>query len=221
MLPKLLGKPFYARSSKTPIPVSFEGAENSQPRLKNELKKALESTYVYLSPSASTSVRVALSSFTPEMVAENVDAVVTALVEKKVPAGWRGVRSLHIKSPDSAALPIWMTTELYEQADVLKPEDIQRRALKEAQKEEKRSTRKAAKKEKRKAYLKSKTLPAAEEKDEVRKVEEVKVRKSKSTEKLVNREVEGKKKRKSLGEVVDSGLDASVKEAKKLKKSKL
>lgn len=229
MLPKLLGKPFYAKSSKVPIPVNFEGAEalKNPNRLKSELKKALDSTYVHLSAAASTSIRVGLSSFTPEQLVENIDATVNALVEKKIPAGWRGVRSFHIKSPNSAALPIWMTQELYADEDVLKPEEQEQKLLDDAKKSEKRDARKLAKKAKREEYIKSKALQAAEEKP----VEETAVEKvlepvlvnkaaEKSKEKLVEREVTAKKKRKSLGDVVDAGLDVTVKEAKKLKTKK-
>lgn len=228
MLPKLLGKPFYSKSSKVPIPVNFEGAGavGNPDRLKSELKKALNSTYIHLSSSSSTAIRVGLSSFTPEQLVENIDATVKALVEKKIPAGWKGVRSLHIKSPNSAALPIWMTQELYADDDVLKPADQELKALRDAKKAEKRGAKRLKRKAEREEFIKNKTLLAAGQKAEEMEVdtvpEPVLVNKAaeKSEEKLVEREVAAKKKRKSLGDVVDAGLDVTVKEAKKMKTKK-
>ncbi|KAK4891182.1 hypothetical protein LTR28_002504, partial [Elasticomyces elasticus] len=51
---------------------------------------------------------------------DNIEAVVTGLVEKYVPKQWRGVRAFHIKGPNTMALPIWLADELWEdEADVL------------------------------------------------------------------------------------------------------
>ena len=36
------------------------------------------------------------------------------LVEKYVPQKWNNVRSIHIKGPNTAALPIWLAEELWE-----------------------------------------------------------------------------------------------------------
>ena len=58
-------------------------------------------------------MRIGRASFAPEQIADNVDAVVTALVEKWVPQKWRNVRSIHIKGPETVALPIWLTDELW------------------------------------------------------------------------------------------------------------
>lgn len=223
MLPALLGKPFYARTAKVPIPVNFEGpnAETSA-RLVAELRAALGSTYVHLSASASTSIRVGRADFTPEQIVDNVDAVVEALVAKKIPAGWRGIRSFHIKSPNSAALPIWMTQELYADEDVLHPADEERKALADAERKEKRTARKMIKRAKRAEFVKSKAAPlvvAQEEQPVEMEFEPAPVSKAliQSEERLVEREVVAKKKRRALGDVVDAGLDVTVKQAKKLK----
>lgn len=228
MLPALLGKPFYARTAKVPIPVSFEGSSAQTPaRLAAELRAALGSTYVHLSASASTSIRVARADFTPEQIAENVCAVVDALVAKKIPAGWKGVRSFHIKSPNSAALPIWLTQELYADEDVLHPEQEEKKALANAERKEKRTAKKIVAKAKRAEWVKSRAAPppsAVEQQEQPAEevFEPAPVSKAlvKSQEKLVEREVVAKKKRRALTDVVDAGLDVTVKQAKKLKSKK-
>lgn len=156
---------------------------------------------------------------------ENVDAVVAALVAKKVPAGWRGVRSFHIKSPNSAALPIWMTQELYADEDVLRPADEERKALLDAAKKEKRTAKKMVKRAQRAEFVKNRAalnVQKEEEQPVEMDFEPAPVSKAlvQSEERLVEREVVAKKKRRALGDVVDAGLDVTVKEAKKLKTKK-
>lgn len=74
-------------------------------------------------------MRVGLASFTPEQVAANVEAVVNGMVEKFVSKGWRNVRSVHIKGPNTLALPIWLAEELWvEETDVLEEAEAKRRA---------------------------------------------------------------------------------------------
>lgn len=57
---------------------------------------------------------------TSQQLAENVEAVVNGLTEKFVTKGWRNVRGIHIKGPNTVSLPIWLAEELWEgDADVL------------------------------------------------------------------------------------------------------
>lgn len=143
-LPQVLGKIFYGGGAKRPVPVTLEGKretkdENGAKRLKlseggakvtkaaprpdviaKEIEKAIGSALVHLSPSTNTAVRVGKSSWSPEQVAENVEAVVKGLTEKYVTKGWRNVRAIHVKGPNTASLPIWLAEELWEdEADVL------------------------------------------------------------------------------------------------------
>jgi ribosome biogenesis protein UTP30 len=156
-LPTTLGATFYRRSSKIPIPVSLARSDSTA-NLKNQISKALSSTYLHLSPAASTSIRVALSSFSPEQVVENVEKVVKDIVEKKIPGGWKNLKSLHIKSPNSASLPIYMAGEVYGDEDVLKPEEEQKRLMLQAKQAAERKQRKDDKKKKRKALFESKPV---------------------------------------------------------------
>lgn len=145
MLPQILGKVFYKTTGKRPIPVSLTGKENwgkkkdKQPKVTKREKgapgpdtvgeaadvgaaimKALNSALVHLSQSPTTSVRVARSGWKPDMVADNVEAVVEGLVERFIPKRWRNVKSIHMKGPNTAALPIWLADELWQdEEDIL------------------------------------------------------------------------------------------------------
>lgn len=143
-LPTLLGKTFYKSGAKRPIPVTIEGrrqnvdeagnkrqklseggtkvtkADVSPAELAAEINKALTSALVHLAPSTTTAVKVGTASQEPAQLQANVEAVVNGLVEKFVPQKWRNVRAVHIKGPNTAALPIWLTEELWaEETQVL------------------------------------------------------------------------------------------------------
>lgn len=136
-LPKILGKTFYKTTAKRPIPVVISGdAKKASPKDKQkpdgnvnagsaakiakEVEKAIGSALISLSPSTNTAVRIGYANWTAEQIADNVDAVASGLVEKWVPSKWRNVKSIYIKGPETAALPIWLTDELWvEEGDVV------------------------------------------------------------------------------------------------------
>lgn len=146
-LPQALGKTFY-KGSKKPIPVNLEAQEArdengkrkkaapstdktekiasvAQPaQAAREIERALSAAQVHLSPSATTAVRVGLANFTPQQLQENIEAIVTGFVDKFVTNKWRNVRAIHIKGPNTMALPIWLAEELWvDEADVLNAEE--------------------------------------------------------------------------------------------------
>ena len=96
----------------------------------HEIERTLSCAQVYLSPSVTSSVRVGLSSFTPEQLTENVETVVDGIVERFVTKKWRNVRSIHIKGPNTMALPVWLADQLWiEKEDVLSEEEAKQRAV--------------------------------------------------------------------------------------------
>jgi len=148
MLPQILGKTFYKNTTKRPIPVSLTGKEkwgkkkDKQPKVHKitqrekgapgpdtvgdpadvgaDIRKALNSALVHLSQSPTTAVRVAHSGWKPDMVADNIEAVVEGLVQRFIPKQWQNVKSIHIKGPNTAALPIWLADELWQdEKDIL------------------------------------------------------------------------------------------------------
>lgn len=152
-LPKILGKTFYKTTQKRPIPVilsakapKVDGKRTKQPKaegtinagtpasIAKEVEKAISSALVSLAPTTNTAIRVGASGWTPEQIADNVNAVAAALVEKWVPQKWRNVKSIYIKGPETTALPIWLTDELWlDEKDVI-AEDEETKALKAAEK---------------------------------------------------------------------------------------
>jgi ribosome biogenesis protein UTP30 len=141
-LPVILGKVFFKSTSKRPIPVDLTGKEryagqgrpeknkltvkkrrDAQPGgsstigapqdVAAEIEKTLNTTLVHLAPSPTTSVKAALADWKAEDVKENIEAIVEKMVETYIPKKWRGVKSIHIKTPTSAALPIWLADELW------------------------------------------------------------------------------------------------------------
>ena len=159
-LAKILGKTFYNTSLKRPIPVHLEGyksktekrnaalpstkpkKDSSDPKsiatpqaVAREIERTLSMTQVNLSASVTTSVRVGLSSQTPQQVAENIEAVVANMTEKFIPRQWRGVKAIHIKGPNTMALPIWLADELWDdESMVLEDQEAEEAKTKSLQK---------------------------------------------------------------------------------------
>lgn len=138
-LPAVLGKVFYKGTSKRPIPIIVAQSDRKQDRsqqdkkvkkdasanlktplaLAKEIEKAIDCVPVSLRPGTSLAVRAGLASFEPHQLVDNVSAVVTNVIEKHVVKGWRNVKSIHIKSNLSTAVPIWLADDLWtEPADV-------------------------------------------------------------------------------------------------------
>ena len=134
-LSKFLGKTFYNTTAKRPIPVSLEapkpkGRKNAAlpsikirkepsdaksvaapPVLAKEIERTLSTAQINLSPSTTTAVRLGLASYTPEQLAANIEVVMASLAGKLV--GWKNVRAVHVKGPNTMALPIWLAEELW------------------------------------------------------------------------------------------------------------
>jgi ribosome biogenesis protein UTP30 len=140
-------------------------------QIAKEVEKAVGSALVNLSPTTNTAVRIGYSGWTAEQIAENVEAVVESLVGKWVPQRWRNVRGIYIKGPETAALPIWLTDELWlDNKDVISNEEAAAVAV--------------ARKEKANIGKKRKSIGQSEEpKEEEEEVEEPQKKKSKKVKK--------------------------------------
>jgi ribosome biogenesis protein UTP30 len=171
MLPQILGKVFYKTTTKRPVPVSLTGRENwgkkeTQPKVYKitkkekgapgpdtvgqpqdvavDIRKALGAALVHLSQSPTTAVRVARSGWHTDWVVDNVEAVVEGLVERFIPKKWRNVKSIHLKGPNTAALPIWLADELWQDEEDILDVGEEAKAI-----ETKKSSKKDAAKKKR------------------------------------------------------------------------
>jgi ribosome biogenesis protein UTP30 len=123
-----LGKTFYGSKAKRPMPIKLTAGtrvEKSQENDKKanvvgtaqgvakEIEAALNATYVSMSASANTSIKIGKLAMTPQQLKENIEAVVTKLVDQHIEHKWRNVRGLYIKGPTTKALPIWLSEELW------------------------------------------------------------------------------------------------------------
>ncbi|KAK3391297.1 ribosomal protein L1p/L10e family-domain-containing protein [Podospora didyma] len=140
-LPNALGKTFFKSTVKRPIPVVLmaqrakgpdgkkvvkprvtknskrDPSENANARPTNEIvgeiRKAIGAALVHLSPSTNTCVKCGYASMEAEQLAENINKVAAELVDRFVPKKWNNVRNFYVKGPETAALPIYQTDELW------------------------------------------------------------------------------------------------------------
>ncbi len=169
-----LGKVFYKDTAKRPIPIRIANVEKidgkrvkpinnkknkgSQEDISNtvaspslvakEIESALNAVPISLKPGTSAAVRVGRASFTPHQLSDNIVTVATAMIDRYVARGWRNVKAIHVKSPNSAALPIWLADDLWvADDDVMRDED----AVEQSKAREEEKSAKKANKKKRKA----------------------------------------------------------------------
>ncbi|KAK8051028.1 hypothetical protein PG993_002413 [Apiospora rasikravindrae] len=144
-LPKALGKVFYKSTAKRPIPVDLQSRDEKKSKkargddsvntctaaeMAAEIEKSVGAVQVHLSPSTNTAVRIGYASWTAEQIAANAEAVANELVKKLIPQQWKNVKSIYIKGPESAALPIWLTDELWlEEKDIVADDSEEAKAL--------------------------------------------------------------------------------------------
>mmetsp|Transcript_10054 Transcript_10054/g.29767 ORF Transcript_10054/g.29767 Transcript_10054/m.29767 type:complete len:196 (+) Transcript_10054:391-978(+) len=101
LLPKLLGNGFY-KSNKLPLPMRLGRKEG----LRDALQRAVGGAIVRPTFGTCSTVTVAATSMSPAAAAENVLAAVDA-VAALLPGKWGNVQALHLRCPNSVALPIY------------------------------------------------------------------------------------------------------------------
>lgn len=105
LLPSLLGKNFYGRK-RNPIQVDLEAKD-----LKEEISKAVNNTRCILKNRGSSClVTVGYSDMTRDQIVENVLKTVEQL-SQKFPGGPNNIRSLHIKTTSSTAIPFFVSLD--------------------------------------------------------------------------------------------------------------
>ena len=139
ILPRLvdtLGKIFYKSHAKRPIPINIallekvDGKQVKKEQKKNsnneqyaaiaspdvvakEIENTLKAVPVSMKPGTSTALKIADSSFTPEKLRENIEAVVEGMANRYIVKGWRNIKGIDIKGPQTAAMPIWLADDLW------------------------------------------------------------------------------------------------------------
>ena len=245
-----LGKTFYKSQGKRPIPIRIAGFDKdpetkktikpekkkpNTPKNKDdqkdaavaspsvvaaEIQRTLSTIPITLRPGASAAVRVGKQSFTPTQLTENITTVLTVMVEKYIVKGWRNIKAIHIKGPNTAAMPIWLADELWtdQSTDILLPlptnsnvadqppsqelpiKQIQQANSKVEKEENQRGTKRKAKHQ---PPLPAPASAAAEDKPHAKK--KLNMGAAKVEEK--NREIERKTKLKAMKEKANGVLD--------------
>ena len=162
-LVQALGKTFF-KSTKRPIPVRIEEIQKvngkrvkkdekkrpvtdekhssvaSPEVVAREIERTLAAVPVHLTPAATAAVKVGLASFTPEKLTQNIEAVVAGMMDKYVTKGWRNIKAIHVKGPNTMAMPIWLASELWvDETDVRENfEEEERKALEASKKSSKK-----------------------------------------------------------------------------------
>ncbi|KAL0296510.1 UNVERIFIED_CONTAM: Ribosomal L1 domain-containing protein 1 [Sesamum radiatum] len=114
LLPKVLGKVFYNKKKKIPVPVELR-ADGSN--WKEEIEKACKSSLLCLSGGTCSALRVGRWGLSEsEEIVENVFEAIDGVLEI-VPKKWGWIRCFHLKFSDSLALPI------YDYQQTLQPDD--------------------------------------------------------------------------------------------------
>jgi ribosome biogenesis protein UTP30 len=99
-LPKLLGNSFF-KKKKHPVPV-----ELGKKSWKRQLEFAKRCTHLYISSGTCSYIRAGTSGMGETALTKNIRAIARKL-RTSLPGGWDNVQSLHIKTDDSVALPIY------------------------------------------------------------------------------------------------------------------
>lgn len=103
MLPKLLGKSFFEKK-KIPLPVDL--TKTKPEAIKKELTAAIEGTALFLGAGPCTSVKIGVTSQSLKDLQANAQTVIEQVV-KKIPGGWKNIRSIHAKTATSVSLPVY------------------------------------------------------------------------------------------------------------------
>ncbi|KAJ8107703.1 hypothetical protein ONZ43_g6649 [Nemania bipapillata] len=117
-------------------------------QLSGEIKRAVAAALVHLSPSTNHAVKIGYASWKPEELAANAERVVSVMVNKLIPGGRKKVRSIYLKGeahgstlvrpsanhcigPETVALPIYLTDELWvdKEKDVVDDDSEKAKAL--------------------------------------------------------------------------------------------
>ncbi|TPX37823.1 hypothetical protein SeMB42_g06859 [Synchytrium endobioticum] len=99
LLPPILGKAFYSKK-KQPIPINL--AEKGV----NQIEKAKSSTYLHLTRGCCNAIKIGTTQQSATQITENILHAIPRIVAK-IPSGWPNIQSIHIKTAESVALPLY------------------------------------------------------------------------------------------------------------------
>lgn len=103
LLPGVLGKQFYKKKRKIPVPLDLRSRNN----WKDQIERAVNSTFLCFGKGSCSVVKVGkCAGMSSDEIVENVFAAIKEIAEV-LPKKWGGIRALHLKLSDSLALPVY------------------------------------------------------------------------------------------------------------------
>mmetsp|Transcript_12 Transcript_12/g.23 ORF Transcript_12/g.23 Transcript_12/m.23 type:complete len:325 (+) Transcript_12:39-1013(+) len=99
MLLDLLGKPFVSKK-RYPLPVKTDG------NLKKQVLRVLNSTFLYINGPCSM-VKIGRVNFDTDHLVKNIMGSIDTIASKISAGHWSNIQSIHLKTADSLALPIY------------------------------------------------------------------------------------------------------------------
>lgn len=102
LLPSVLGKQFYKKKKKVPVPLDLRGRVG----WKGQIERACGSAVLCLGTGTCSVMKVGKNGMESGEIVENVVVAIKGIAEV-VPKKWGGIRALHLKLSDSLALPIY------------------------------------------------------------------------------------------------------------------
>ncbi|KAF6156156.1 hypothetical protein GIB67_024126 [Kingdonia uniflora] len=100
LLPRLLGKEFF-KKKKIPVPINL-----THKNWKEQIENVCGSALLYLRTGTCSVIRVGRVSMSRDELVANVGVAIDGIAEI-VPKKWLGIRSFHLKSTESVALPLY------------------------------------------------------------------------------------------------------------------
>ncbi|KAJ3410959.1 Ribosomal L1 domain-containing protein 1 [Chytridiales sp. JEL 0842] len=100
LLPEALGKTFFQKK-KQPVPINM-----TKSNLAQEFESAKNATYLHIGNGLCSAIKVAHTELTPTEIVENIEAAIPLIVNK-IPRKWSNIQSIHLKTSESASLPLY------------------------------------------------------------------------------------------------------------------
>lgn len=117
----VLGQKYYKSGKSMPVPIATKDpkaiAQKTKPidasLVKSQIRKIVKCTSVAMAPGTCLSVLVGHAGMGPTVIEENAESALELVVQKILPGknGWDMVKGAHIKTPESAAVPIMASSD--------------------------------------------------------------------------------------------------------------
>ncbi|KAI9026845.1 ribosomal protein L1p/L10e family-domain-containing protein [Hyaloraphidium curvatum] len=127
LLPPLLGKTFFEKK-KQPVSVDL-----TKPDLVKEITAARDATYLFFGKGSSSAIKIANTAQSAEEIVDNVMSGIPEAIAK-IPRKWKNIQSIHLKTTESVAIPLYHSLP-----DNIATDKKKRKAVDEQQDEMKRN----------------------------------------------------------------------------------